>query len=280
MAHRARQRLRSRPGPRARMVQHRAGPRRGYGARKSGPVSRHGGACRADPPYGAREITTGIGILSQDDPTPWLWGRVGRRRARSGTLAAGLGSSNPPEAERRPGDCGGGRRHGAGLDLRPGARHERIRANGRDAFETTAPGAACRARRLRCEGSRATFRCRGTCACPNRCARIRLGDRCKAGLAPQPAPTAPPETAQSMPIRLFTSVAFCMHPSSSPASPSRVLRRWPQLTGKPAWNQRDNRGSSRCAAPPRRPGFRPRRARVTGSMLPIPLCDMLHFLLR
>ncbi|AWM88179.1 cyclase dehydrase [Microvirga sp. 17 mud 1-3] len=26
--------------------------------------------------YGMREIATGIGILSQRDPTPWIWGRV------------------------------------------------------------------------------------------------------------------------------------------------------------------------------------------------------------
>ncbi|MCB8822780.1 cyclase dehydrase [Microvirga rosea] len=26
--------------------------------------------------YGAREIATGIGILTQRDPTPWIWGRV------------------------------------------------------------------------------------------------------------------------------------------------------------------------------------------------------------
>ena len=27
--------------------------------------------------YGVREIATGIGILTQADPTPWMWGRVG-----------------------------------------------------------------------------------------------------------------------------------------------------------------------------------------------------------
>ena len=26
--------------------------------------------------YGMREIATGIGILSQKDPTPWLWARA------------------------------------------------------------------------------------------------------------------------------------------------------------------------------------------------------------
>jgi hypothetical protein len=33
----------------------------------------HEGLIRA---YGAREIATGIGILAQRDPTPWIWGRV------------------------------------------------------------------------------------------------------------------------------------------------------------------------------------------------------------
>ena len=27
--------------------------------------------------YGAREIVTGVGILTQPDPTPWIWGRLG-----------------------------------------------------------------------------------------------------------------------------------------------------------------------------------------------------------
>ena len=27
--------------------------------------------------YGLREIVTGIGILSSDQPAPWIWGRVG-----------------------------------------------------------------------------------------------------------------------------------------------------------------------------------------------------------
>ena len=45
--------------------------------------------------YGAREILTGIGILSQDDPTPWLWGRVGGDALDLGTLATGLHEDNP-----------------------------------------------------------------------------------------------------------------------------------------------------------------------------------------
>lgn len=45
--------------------------------------------------YGVREVATGIGILSQDDPTPWLWGRVGGDAIDLATLAAGLRPDNP-----------------------------------------------------------------------------------------------------------------------------------------------------------------------------------------
>jgi hypothetical protein len=45
--------------------------------------------------YGMREIATGVGILSQNDPTPWLWGRVGGDLLDLGTLAAGLRRNNP-----------------------------------------------------------------------------------------------------------------------------------------------------------------------------------------
>jgi hypothetical protein len=45
--------------------------------------------------YGMREIATGLAILSQDDPTPWLWGRVGGDALDLATLATGLGRSNP-----------------------------------------------------------------------------------------------------------------------------------------------------------------------------------------
>jgi hypothetical protein len=40
--------------------------------------------------YGAREITTGVGILTRGDPTPWLWGRVGGDIVDLATLAVGL----------------------------------------------------------------------------------------------------------------------------------------------------------------------------------------------
>jgi hypothetical protein len=47
--------------------------------------------------YGMREMATGVGILSQDDPTPWLWGRVGGDVLDLGTLAAGFGRSHQKE---------------------------------------------------------------------------------------------------------------------------------------------------------------------------------------
>jgi hypothetical protein len=37
--------------------------------------------------YGVREIATGIGILSTNDPTPWVWGRVGGDVLGLATLA-------------------------------------------------------------------------------------------------------------------------------------------------------------------------------------------------
>ena len=45
--------------------------------------------------YGAREIATGIGILTQDDPTPWMWGRVAGDALDLATLAPGLDGGNP-----------------------------------------------------------------------------------------------------------------------------------------------------------------------------------------
>jgi hypothetical protein len=45
--------------------------------------------------YGAREIVTGVGILAQNDPTPWMWGRVGGDALNLGTLVMGLERSNP-----------------------------------------------------------------------------------------------------------------------------------------------------------------------------------------
>ena len=48
--------------------------------------------------YGAREITTGIGILASKDPTPWIWGRVAGDGLDIATLVTGLGEDNPQRA--------------------------------------------------------------------------------------------------------------------------------------------------------------------------------------
>jgi hypothetical protein len=45
--------------------------------------------------YGAREIAAGIGILTQKDPTPWVWGRVAGDALDLATLAGGLDERNP-----------------------------------------------------------------------------------------------------------------------------------------------------------------------------------------
>ena len=45
--------------------------------------------------YGARELATGVGILTQQDPTPWMWGRVGGDALDLATLAPGLDGDNP-----------------------------------------------------------------------------------------------------------------------------------------------------------------------------------------
>ena len=45
--------------------------------------------------YGVREILTGIAILSQDDPTPWVWGRVAGDALDLATLAPALSERNP-----------------------------------------------------------------------------------------------------------------------------------------------------------------------------------------
>jgi hypothetical protein len=43
--------------------------------------------------FGAREVAAGIGILSQRNPTPWLWGRVAGDAMDLGTLSAAFGRS-------------------------------------------------------------------------------------------------------------------------------------------------------------------------------------------
>jgi hypothetical protein len=45
--------------------------------------------------YGVREIATGIGILSSNQPAPWIWGRVGGDALDLATLATGLKQDNP-----------------------------------------------------------------------------------------------------------------------------------------------------------------------------------------
>ena len=45
--------------------------------------------------YGLREIATGIGILSSEDPTPWMWGRVAGDALDISTLVTGLSGDNP-----------------------------------------------------------------------------------------------------------------------------------------------------------------------------------------
>ena len=45
--------------------------------------------------YGAREIMSGIGILAQQDSTPWIWARVGGDALDLATLATGLDDDNP-----------------------------------------------------------------------------------------------------------------------------------------------------------------------------------------
>lgn len=45
--------------------------------------------------YGVREIATGIGILTSNDPRPWLSARVAGDALDLATLATGLGGDNP-----------------------------------------------------------------------------------------------------------------------------------------------------------------------------------------
>jgi hypothetical protein len=44
--------------------------------------------------YGAREIATGVAILTSHDPEPWIWGRVAGDMADLATVATGLGDDN------------------------------------------------------------------------------------------------------------------------------------------------------------------------------------------
>ena len=45
--------------------------------------------------FGLREIATGVGTLMAQDPTPWIWGRVGGDLLDLGVLASALRDDNP-----------------------------------------------------------------------------------------------------------------------------------------------------------------------------------------
>jgi hypothetical protein len=45
--------------------------------------------------YGVREIVTGFGILTSEDPTPWVWGRVAGDGLDIATLLTGAHPDNP-----------------------------------------------------------------------------------------------------------------------------------------------------------------------------------------
>jgi hypothetical protein len=46
--------------------------------------------------FGVREIASGVGILAQDDePSPWVWSRVGGDALDLGTLGAAMTGDNP-----------------------------------------------------------------------------------------------------------------------------------------------------------------------------------------
>jgi hypothetical protein len=45
--------------------------------------------------YGLREVVTGIGILSAEQPAPWIWGRVGGDALDISTLMPALSDANP-----------------------------------------------------------------------------------------------------------------------------------------------------------------------------------------
>ncbi len=44
--------------------------------------------------YGAREIVQGLGILDADDPTPWIWARVGGDAVDIATVLPALSEEN------------------------------------------------------------------------------------------------------------------------------------------------------------------------------------------
>ena len=50
--------------------------------------------------YGLREIASGIGILSDDRPAAWLWGRVAGDTLDLATLAAAYNEAGPDDRKR------------------------------------------------------------------------------------------------------------------------------------------------------------------------------------
>ncbi len=55
-------------------------------------MAQHTGLLRA---YGVREMTAGVGVLSQPRPVGWIWARVGGDALDLATLASALGADNP-----------------------------------------------------------------------------------------------------------------------------------------------------------------------------------------
>jgi hypothetical protein len=47
--------------------------------------------------YGARELATGVAILTSHDPEPWIWARVAGDVADIATVATGLQQDNTPK---------------------------------------------------------------------------------------------------------------------------------------------------------------------------------------
>ncbi len=45
--------------------------------------------------YGLRELVKGVGILSADDPTPWIWGRVAGDALDLATVTGAMTGDNP-----------------------------------------------------------------------------------------------------------------------------------------------------------------------------------------
>ncbi len=50
--------------------------------------------------YGLREVATGIGLLTAQDPTPWVWGRVGGDALDLASLLGGYGRGRPGRGNR------------------------------------------------------------------------------------------------------------------------------------------------------------------------------------